>query len=1133
MKKVLLKLCSAALTLCMLATVMSCLFGITASADEVTYDSGNMPSWFFDPDTYSGNHAYALSDGSLRINNKETIDFGTDMSNRTISFDFKGLGHWSLVFRSTTDADGYDISGYVIGYENGYMYISKVEEGVGRYLARCATQKTGIYTPMEWHKMTISFTDTESCTCITVLIDDVVVPFADGSGVYSGNYFESLSHFEPNASVSDGRLYDYNPIQNGVTTLKIKPFKMSGYEANKASAVYFRSVDADLSNASDPFKITFVGDSITHSIKASNWNATLPSQMNAVFGNTFDCYNGGSSGSTAVKPGYGWPYELQNQYTWTHEFKGDLVVMMLGSNDANYLRDEQTKEMFDEETIESWHTRFITDYTRIAQSYIDDGAQIIFMLPPCNYNTAWTWETLQTVGAWVNEVGEALNVKVFDMWSVTEGHEDWFADGCHPNDEGYVHMASALYDWLINESGVDFTKNNDTGIESPVLTAELAEQIKSLDSYDGTFDKDMFRSYTCPSGWITLKDTSIKFLCGGIETNSSAVSLPSFHLGANWSMSFTMIYPTGQWNDYCADIENYAYNNMGYTSTKMGGLDLRVAKVKNKTSGTYHYVYRLFMNNIELCDPFVSPLDWFNLTSSYKIEFNCNTVKVTRTDDNLVIFDLDSIPFTEAAGYSYRFNDSRIQINSYIFSTEWTNLKVESYDSYTAEYDITSGDYGHIELAGKVFDGTSPFYAGETLKLNAVCDKYGYMFVKWVDGNGNKLSSNPTYLVTLGTEKTVLRAIFGPFAAYSDFYAEASEGGSVVSNGEAIDFNGDFLVGDEIELTALADEDYEFGYWANANGDVLSRDAIWTATLSKSAYYKAVFFKTAPAETDTANILFYGRNGKTVASYSAQIGTSIALPSLPYAYGYTCIGWTVNGAVMSAGTAVEVSGDMVISAAYVKNTNKYLVTVDGGKIGGAESTGSFDYNSKITVVFDQSTLSDGEVFGGWHISGSADGSVISYDPAYTFYVGADVTLCAIVSASAAEAKPVCDVTDISLTDSGSKVSFLTERTLPDGYTLVGSGVVYTADASKADSLTLGGLGTTVFKKAASYTNPNGQFRLTVSSRDGSAIKVYVVSYLIYIDKAGIEHTVYSSVYSGTTVSAGDSQDIIEDGNDDF
>lgn len=1133
MKKALLKLCSAALSLCILVTMTSCLFGIVASAEEITYDSGNMPSWFFDPDSYAGKHAYALADGSLRINNKEKIDFGTDMSNKTISFDMKAAGHWSLVFRGTENSAGTDIGGYVIGYDNGYLYISKVELGTGKYLARCATAKTSIFTPMKWHKMTISFEDTDKYTAITVLIDDTIVPFADGSGVYSGSTFETVNSFDANASVSDGRLYDFNPIQNGVTTLKIRPFKMYGYEANKASVMYFRSVDADLTEVSDPFKITFVGDSITHSIMASNWNTTLPSQMNDLFGNTFDCYNGGSSGSTAVKPGYGWPYELQNQYTFSHDFKGDLVIMMLGSNDANYLRDETTKEMFDEEKVESWHTRFITDYTRIAQSYIDEGAQIIFMLPPCNYNTAWTWETLQKVGEWVTEIGETLGVKVFDMWEVTEGHEDWFADGCHPNDEGYSYMAAALYDWLLEESGVDFTKNIDTTLETATLTAELAEQSKTLESYDGTFDKDMFRAYTCPSGWITLNDTSIKFVCGGVETNSSALSLPSFHLGANWSMSFTMVYPSPQWNDYSGEIGSYAYENMGYTSTKMGGLDLRVAKVKNKTAGAYHYIYRLFMNNVELCDPFVSPVDWFNLTSSYKIEFNCNKVKVTRTDDNLVLFDLDSIPFTDAAGYSYKFNNSRIQINSYIFSTIWTNLKVESYDSYTAEYDITSGDYGHIELGGETFDGKSSFYIGETLRLNAVCDEYGYMFVKWVDGDGNKLSSDPTYSVTFGEEKTVLRAVFGPFASYSDFYAEADEGGSVVSNGEAIDFNGDFLVGDQIELTAVADEGYEFGYWANENGDVLSLSATWTATLAKKSYYKAVFFKSALSETDTANIAFYGRNGKLVTSYSVGVGTVIALPSLPYAYGYTCVGWTVNGTTMKAGATFEVSGDMIIFAAYVKDTAKYTVTVDGGSIGGTETTASFDYNTKITVVFDQNSLSDGEMFGGWHISGSADGSVISYDPSYTFYVGADVTLYAYVSTSAADVKPVTDVTDVSLTASDGKVSFLTERTLPEGYTLVGSGVVYTADATKADALTLDGLGNTVFARAASSKEPNGQFRFGVSSRDGCSIKVYIVSYLIYIDTAGVEHTIYSDVYSGTTVTVGGSQDIIEDGNDDF
>ena len=142
-------------------------------------------------------------------------------------------------------------------------------------------------------------------------------------------------------------------------------------------------------------------------------------------------------------------------------------------------------------------------------------------------------------------------------------------------------------------------------------------------------------------------------------------------------------------------------------------------------------------------------------------------------------------------------------------------------------------------------------------------------------------------------------------------------------------------------------------------------------------------------------------------------------------------------------------------------------------------------------------------------------------------------MSAIIVTSAFEVKPVTDVTNVSLVSGGEMVTYLTERSIPKGYTLVESGVIYTADDNKSDMLTLENVAATVRKKAATATTPNGQFRMTLASRDGSSINVYLVSYLTYIDKSGDTHTIYSSVYSSKTTSKTDSQDKIEDSTDIF
>ena len=84
---------------------------------------------------------------------------------------------------------------------------------------------------------------------------------------------------------------------------------------------------------------------------------------------------------------------------------------------------------------------------------------------------------------------------------------------------------------------------------------------------------------------------------------------------------------------------------------------------------------------------------------------------------------------------------------------------------------------------------------------------------------------------------------------------------------------------------------------------------------------------------------------------------------------------------------------------------------------------------------------------------------------------------------------------------GSRWSFLSERTVPNGYTYVSSGFIYNTaeitDFTSADNRV----------KASQSTAKNGQYRLTLNL--SSATDVYIIAYLTYTDAEGAEHTVYS------------------------
>ncbi len=1142
MKKISIRLCSGILSVLMLLSMMSCLFGITASATEIVRDSGNMPVDFFNPDNYNtpddesdenpyGDYTIAtvLSDGGTRFIDDIKYDLGSTFENSSISFDAKFAGSFELVFRTDADrTEGYSL-GYAVGLNTIYFKKLSFAEVANYSYFKCVDDENLVIDLMKWHRYKIEFVDREGCTEIIISVDGKILPF--------GKY----TYFSPNGGLStlesdelgvvEGKIYDYNPIRTG-TYFHVRPYVPEEKIPlkNMDSAFFMRSVDADLTDATDPYRITFIGDSITHGASVSH-DDTLSRRLNDKLGNAYDCYNAGVSAAAAFEgSGYGFPYRLEAQYTIAKQTNAELYVLMLGTNDAKYIKNYDDNVMFTGETLEKWHTKFLSNYGAIIDGMLATGGQVVLCIPPWNYSwgteekpvDCWTDETIRKIGEWVKELATEYNLPYFDYYSVTEGHEDWFADRLHPNAYGYVQMMEAFYPWLVNESGVNLEKTEAKTY--PVAAEPAGADYEAVyTDYDGVFTQDLF-NITSDTSYISFSNTGISHLDGSVNARSTLMSKASFNLNRKWTASFSMSFKNSVPSGTTIVNEVYEWSKYRHISVAIGGLELRVYTVKNE-DGTTVFAYRLLMNGKEIADPYISSASM--KSHAYTVNYSYGAVEIIRTTDNETLFSISGDAITNLNGPTYAFNDVKISCTSTIYNQTyyWNDLSVHALDMVPAEYDITHNENGHIELYGNEFDPTAEHYVDERVTLNAVCDTYGYMFVKWVDANGNKLSTDPVYDLTFTEEKTTLRAVFGPFQPYSELKINATEGGSVLFNGAPHDITDDYLEGVEVELSAAADEGYTFAYWMNGTNQIVSHDAVTTVTLANVSEFTACFTKD---DSTTATVLFYDLSGKVVSTATVTKGETVTLPALPTSYGYTCNGWIVNDAVMAAGETITVNADMTVKAKYTKNTETYTETVDG------TLHGKYAYNTMITVVFDAAALSDGEVFGGWHVVGTSNNaSVISYAESYSFYVGADTDLESLIATSAADIKPVTEVTDVSLVNNGEMVTFLTERTVPDGCTLVESGVIYTADDLKSDILTLENVAATVYKRAATSTTPNGQFRMTLKSRDGSAINVYLVSYLTYIDADGIYHTIYSSVYSNTTTSKTDSQDKIEDSTDIF
>jgi acyl-CoA thioesterase I len=179
-------------------------------------------------------------------------------------------------------------------------------------------------------------------------------------------------------------------------------------------------------------RIACVGDSIT---EGSGYTSNL--QM--LLGYSYSVRNFGVSGSTASIDSK-IPYVNQTKFQNALDFKPDIVVIMLGTNDAN------AEITYNIEGFEQ-------DYAQLVNAFaqLESKPDIIAVKSPPIFaaNTAWNnTELTDIVIPSIEHFADQMNLETIDVYSALESHSDYFFDGIHPNEKGAALIASAVYDGL-------------------------------------------------------------------------------------------------------------------------------------------------------------------------------------------------------------------------------------------------------------------------------------------------------------------------------------------------------------------------------------------------------------------------------------------------------------------------------------------------------------------------------------------------------------------------------------------------------------------------------------------------------------------------------------------------------------
>lgn len=187
-------------------------------------------------------------------------------------------------------------------------------------------------------------------------------------------------------------------------------------------------------------RVACVGDSIT---QGSTYTKLLQEKL----GYTYCVGNFGLSGATVCREAR-IPYIYQEQFINAIEFNPDIVLIILGTNDAN-------------PEITYNQTTFTEDYNFIVNSFLnlESKPEVVvvdspkmFVAPSSPYNDSYL---INNVIPQIENVADQHDLVSVDLYHLFAEHPDYFMDGVHPNEQGSTLIADSMYNIVTSIAQTD------------------------------------------------------------------------------------------------------------------------------------------------------------------------------------------------------------------------------------------------------------------------------------------------------------------------------------------------------------------------------------------------------------------------------------------------------------------------------------------------------------------------------------------------------------------------------------------------------------------------------------------------------------------------------------------------------
>ncbi len=185
-------------------------------------------------------------------------------------------------------------------------------------------------------------------------------------------------------------------------------------------------------------RVACVGDSLTQ----SSW---YPTDLSEVLGTGKYLVSNFGAGSTTILLSSETPYMNNTRFRSALEFAPNVVIIMLGTNDA-------------QPSLFHHNTSFVGDYLTLVNAFqvLPSKPKIWVVLPPpifSNKSGAISPEYFtNTIVPLIKQAASQANLPTINVYSALEGYSIDFPDGIHPNKDASQIIANTIYKAIISNN---------------------------------------------------------------------------------------------------------------------------------------------------------------------------------------------------------------------------------------------------------------------------------------------------------------------------------------------------------------------------------------------------------------------------------------------------------------------------------------------------------------------------------------------------------------------------------------------------------------------------------------------------------------------------------------------------------